>query len=141
MADPMVIDVVKKSTKRKRVEIQMSKEEIDNRIGVLREEIDGLIKYYNEGFSGNELINLGLVKGSFSGNSMIACLLEESSLPLSKLVESIFESVKEKDGSITIASVKSSVILIGQRCFYGVQNLNADVLEDESASCLWCWEV
>ncbi|PON99829.1 hypothetical protein TorRG33x02_042470 [Trema orientale] len=24
---------------------------------------------------------------------------------------------------------------------YGVPNANADVLEDESQSCLWCWEV
>ncbi|KAI7749664.1 hypothetical protein M8C21_023010, partial [Ambrosia artemisiifolia] len=145
MGDAMVIDVVKKSTKRKRVETVMSLEERVDRIRVLREEIDGLIKYYNEGFSGNnnnnnKLIDVETVKGMCFSNTMIACLLEESSLPLSKLVESIFETVKEKDGVVSLASVKSCVILIGQRCFYGVQNPNADVLEDESSSCLWCWE-
>ncbi|KAJ0640840.1 putative chromatin assembly factor 1 subunit A [Helianthus annuus] len=140
MGDPMVIDVAKKSTKRKRVEMVMSLEERMSRIGVLREEIEGLMKYYNEGFGGNRLIDVGTVKEGCSSNMMIACLLEESRLPLSKLVESIFGLVKEKDGAVTEAAVKSSVILIGQRCCYGVQNVNADVLEDESASCLWCWE-
>ncbi|KAK9075170.1 hypothetical protein SSX86_003490 [Deinandra increscens subsp. villosa] len=140
MGDAMVVDVAKKSAKRKRVEMAMSLEERVARIGVLREEIDSLIKYYNEGFVGNQLINMHAVKGIGSSNAMIACLLEESSLPLSKLVESILGSVKEKDGSLSLASVKSSVILIGQRSFYGVQNPNADVLEDESPSCLWCWE-
>ncbi|KAJ0438076.1 putative chromatin assembly factor 1 subunit A [Helianthus annuus] len=81
MGDPMVIDVAKKSTKRKRVEMVMSLEERTSRIGVLREEIEGLMKYYNEGFGGERLIDVGTV-----------------------------------------------------------QNMNADVLEDESASCLWCWE-
>ncbi|KAI3762306.1 hypothetical protein L1987_52731 [Smallanthus sonchifolius] len=137
MGDAMAVDAPKKPMKRKRVELALSLEQREARIRVLREELDGLINYYNEGFSGNQLSNLDSVKGS---NSMIACLMEESRLPLSKLVESIFDSVKEKDGSVTIGSVKNSVIVIGQRCFYGVQNLNADVLEDESPSCLWCWE-
>ncbi|KAI3807885.1 hypothetical protein L1987_23821 [Smallanthus sonchifolius] len=137
MGDAMAVDAPKKPMKRKRVELALSLEQREARIRVLREELDGLINYYNEGFSGNQLVNVDSVKGS---NSMIACLMEESRLPLSKLVESIFDSVKEKDGSVTIGSVKNSVIVIGQRCFYGVQNLNADVLEDESPSCLWCWE-
>ncbi|KAL8233184.1 hypothetical protein R6Q57_002962 [Mikania cordata] len=140
MGEAMVVDAAKKSVKRKRAEFVMSLEERVARIGVLREELDCLIKYYNEGFSGNGLINVHSVKDNSSCNTMIACLLEESSLPLSKLVESIFGLIKEKDGSLTIAYVKSSVILIGQRSFYGVQNPNADVLEDESPSCLWCWE-
>ncbi|KAI3705986.1 hypothetical protein L1987_76238 [Smallanthus sonchifolius] len=140
MVDAMVVDVAKKSTKRKRVELVMSLEERVARIRVLREEVDGLMKYYNEGFGGYRLIDVHSVNGISSSNALIACLMEESSLPLSKLVESILESAKEKDGSVTLASVKSSVILIGQRSFYGVQNPNADVLEDESLSCLWCWE-
>ncbi|XP_071712026.1 chromatin assembly factor 1 subunit FAS1-like [Rutidosis leptorrhynchoides] len=140
MSDPMIIDDTKKSVKRKRVDVLMSVEERDERIRVLREEIDALIKYYNEVIGGTELSNVDLCKGNMSSNSIVACLLEESSLPLSKLVESIYEKVKEKDGLMTIAAVKSCVILIGQRSFYGVQNLNADVLEDESPSCLWCWE-
>nr|XP_043618513.1 chromatin assembly factor 1 subunit FAS1 [Erigeron canadensis] len=143
MGDPMVIDAVKKSMKRKRSEFTMSEKEKEEKIRVLNEEIDGLIKYYNEGFNGKGFISdqdAGLGKGNVSSNSIIACLLEESNLPLSKLVESIFDKVKEKNGEMTVASVKSSVILVGQRCFYGVQNLNADVLEDDSPSCLWCWE-
>ena len=141
MGDAMVVDGGKKATKRKRVELVMSLEEREARIDALREEIDGLIKYYNEFNSENVVLNVDSVKASCLGNSMIACLLEESSLPLSKLVESIFDSVKEKEGLVTLASVKSSVLLIGQRSFYGVQNPNADVLEDESPSSLWCWEV
>ncbi|KAK1431502.1 hypothetical protein QVD17_07961 [Tagetes erecta] len=140
MGDAMVIDVVKKPMKRKRVELVMSLEERVSRIGVLREEIECLMKFYNEGFGGKKLIDVETVKGISSCNVLIACLLEESCLPLSKLVESIFGFVKEKDGGMTVAGVKSCVILIGQRCFYGVQNLNADVLEDETGSCLWCWE-
>lgn len=141
MGDAMVIDVVKKSMKRKRVELVMSLEERVSRIGVLREEIDGLMKYYNEGFGGKQLIDVELAKGVSSSNVLIGCLLEESSLSLSKLVESIYGLVKEKDGGLTVAGVKSCVIGVGQRCCYGVQNPNADVLEDESGSCLWCWEV
>ncbi|GJW81077.1 chromatin assembly factor 1 subunit FAS1 [Tanacetum coccineum] len=137
-SSPMVIDSVKKSVKRKRAEVSISLEERDARISVLRDEIVALNKYYNEKFSGNdELVkNVDLVKG----NAVIACLLEESRLSLSKLVEMVFDKVKESDVSVTVASVKSSVLLIGQRSFYGVQDLNADVLEDESPSCLWCWE-
>lgn len=131
------LDRPKKPTKRKRVDSMMTLEQRDARIGALREEIEGLIKYYNEGFDQLK-IGSDSVKGS---NSMIACLLEESNLPLSKLVESIFVSVKEKDGSMTVGLVKNIVIGIGQRCLYGVKNVNADVLEDESFSCLWCWEV
>lgn len=141
MGDAVVVDVAKKATKRKRVELAMSTEEREARIDALREEVDGLIKYYKEyNNSGNVMFNVESDKANCSGNSMIACFLEESSLPLSKLVESIFDTVKEKEGSMTPASVKSSVLLIGQRSFYGVQNPNADVLEDECPSSLWCWE-
>ncbi|KAJ9546075.1 hypothetical protein OSB04_025782 [Centaurea solstitialis] len=148
MGDAMVVDGGKKATKRKRVELVMSLEEREARIDGLREEIDGLIRFYNEFNGGDNNVMLNVDSGKASGgsggsgnNSMIACLLEESRLPLSKLVESVFDSVKEKEGlAVTPASVKSSVLLIGQRSFYGVQNLNADVLEDESPSSLWCWE-
>nr|GEX60799.1 chromatin assembly factor 1 subunit FAS1 [Tanacetum cinerariifolium] len=121
-----------------RADVSISLEEREARISVLRDDIVALNKYYNEKFSGNdELIkNVDLVKG----NAVIACLLEESRLSLSKLVEMVFDKVKESDVSVTVASVKSSVLLIGQRSFYGVQDLNADVLEDDSPSCLWCWE-
>nr|GEY15697.1 chromatin assembly factor 1 subunit FAS1 [Tanacetum cinerariifolium] len=133
----MTTQFVKKSVKRKRAEVSISLEEREARISVLRDEIVALNKYYNEKFSGNDVIkNVDLVKG----NAVIACLLEESRLSLSKLVQMVFDKVKESDVSVTVASVKSSVLLIGQRSFYGVQDLNADVLEDDSPSCLWCWE-
>ncbi|CAI9302148.1 unnamed protein product [Lactuca saligna] len=140
MGDAMVVDVPKKSTKRKRVELVMSTQEREARIGALRGELDSLFKYYNESLSRNALIDVDSVKANGSTNLMIASLLEENSLPLSKLVELIFSTLKEKEGSMTPASVKSSVLLIGQRSFYGVQNPNADVLEDDSPSSLWCWE-
>jgi len=37
--------------------------------------------------------------------------------------------------------VKSSLLFVGQRMMYGVPNADADILEDHSDSCLWCWEV
>ncbi|KAI3770137.1 hypothetical protein L6452_01259 [Arctium lappa] len=92
------VDVGKKATKKKRVELVISLEERDCRIDALREEVDGLIKYYKEyNNSGNVVFNVDSVKVNCSGNSLIACLLEESSLPLSKLMESITDRVKEED--------------------------------------------
>ncbi|KAI3735086.1 hypothetical protein L6452_14574 [Arctium lappa] len=44
MGDSMVVDVGKKATKRKRVELVTSLEEREARIDALREEDDGLIK-------------------------------------------------------------------------------------------------
>lgn len=40
-----------------------------------------------------------------------------------------------------VTSVSSSTLLVGQRMMYGKSSLNADVLEDESESALWRWEV
>uniref|UniRef100_A0A5B6YTU5 Putative chromatin assembly factor 1 subunit FAS1 n=1 Tax=Davidia involucrata TaxID=16924 RepID=A0A5B6YTU5_DAVIN len=148
MVDSMVIDVemngsdqdnsAKKSLKRKRASLveSLSTEERAARIDALREELNGLFKYYREVL--DQKVNLDLGECG-SSNSTIACLLEESNLPLSKLVDWIYEKMKAKE-SITLASVKSSVLFIGQRSFYGVPNADADVLEDETESCLWCWE-
>ncbi|XP_059665638.1 chromatin assembly factor 1 subunit FAS1-like [Cornus florida] len=133
----------KKSLKRKRASLieSLSTEERLARIEALREELDGLFKYYRVVL--DEKVNLDL-NNCNSNNSRIACLLEESNLPLSKLVVEVYHKLKAKDGenglSITLASVKSSVLLIGQRWFYGVPSADADVLEDETESCLWCWE-
>ncbi|MCL7029591.1 hypothetical protein MKW94_027957, partial [Papaver nudicaule] len=30
--------------------------------------------------------------------------------------------------------------MVGQRVMYGIGNADADVLEDDSDKCLWCWE-
>ncbi|XAR69769.1 hypothetical protein NMG60_11001487 [Bertholletia excelsa] len=157
MADLMVIDIeesekkkpetdnpdrensAKKLLKRKRASLleSLGREEREARISDLREELECLYKFYRELL--NEKVNLELSECA-SNNLMIACFLEESNLPLSKLVGEIYEKMKAREGSITVASVKSSVLFIGQRSLYGVANADADVLEDEAESCLWCWE-
>lgn len=145
----------KKSLKRKRtttpcsvVESLLSTEkEREARIGALREELDGLFKYYKEVLEQNKKVVCldDMIRECRSPNSVVACLLEESCLPLSKLVDQIYEKVKNNVeggcGGFTLASVKSCVLLIGQRSFYGVPNPDADLLEDDDESCLWCWEV
>ncbi|WOL04450.1 chromatin assembly factor 1 subunit FAS1-like [Canna indica] len=101
-----------------------------------RQELNELFEYYKE-VSGLHL-HLDNVK-CHSNDSMIAYLLEERSLPFSKLVEEIYEKLKGREG-ITLASIRSTVLFVGQRVMYGIPSANADVLEDESESCLWCWE-
>lgn len=135
-------DQPKKTLKRKRPPTpSMSVEEREARIEGLNNEIEGLFRYFKESLS--EKIEMGL--GDFNNtsvNGVIACLIEESVLPFSKLVEEIYEKVKGRDGvSVTMASVKSSVLFVGQRSAYGVPNADADVLEDDTEQCLWCWEV
>ncbi|CAL9098355.1 unnamed protein product [Musa textilis] len=101
-----------------------------------RHEIEELFEYYKE-FSG-----LGPQLDDsecHSNNLMIAYLLEERSLSFSKLVEEIYEKLKGREG-ITLASVRSTVLFVGQRVMYGISSADADVLEDESETCLWCWE-
>ncbi|KAF7146536.1 hypothetical protein RHSIM_Rhsim04G0133000 [Rhododendron simsii] len=161
MADLMLIDVVeskseektldqnnngakKNPKKRKRAPSveTLTPQERDSRIGALNEELEGLFRYFKE-VLGEKVSDLDSGRsecGSSSSNTAIACLLEESDLSLSKLVGEIYEKVKGRDGGVTVASVKSSVVFVGQRCLYGVPNADADVLEDETESCLWCWE-
>lgn len=76
-------------------------------------------------------------------NDVIACLMEESDLSLSKLVY-IFEKVKDRNGNgdgFSKPSVKSAVLINGQRLCYGVVSADADVLEDDAECALWYWEV
>lgn len=162
MADLMLIDVVESKTEEKTLDQNnngakknpkkrkrapsvetLTLQERDSRIGALNEELEGLFRYFKE-VLGEKVSDLDSGRsecGSSSSNTAIACLLEESDLSLSKLVREIYEKVKERDGGVTVASVKSSVVFVGQRCLYGVPNADADVLEDETESCLWCWEV
>ncbi|KAI4973364.1 hypothetical protein ZWY2020_035625 [Hordeum vulgare] len=101
-----------------------------------RKELAGLLEYFKE-VSGHKMqIDGG---GNLSTNAMIGCLLEESNLGLSKLVDETFEKLKGTEG-VSVASVRSSVLLIGQRMMYGQSSPDADVLEDESDLSLWCWE-
>ncbi|XP_057471860.1 chromatin assembly factor 1 subunit FAS1-like [Actinidia eriantha] len=138
MKNPDQNNSAKKSLKRKRASMaeQLTEKERETRIIALSKELECLFKYYKEVL--DEKLNLNL-RECCSSNSRIACLLEESNLSLSKLVEEIYEKMKVKSG-ITPASVKSSVLFIGRRSVYGVPNVDADVLEDETESCLWCWE-
>ncbi|XP_047328763.1 chromatin assembly factor 1 subunit FAS1-like isoform X2 [Impatiens glandulifera] len=129
--------------KRKRVSAveSMTPEERDARVGDFRQEIEGLFRYYRELVA--EKMNLD-IRGCASSNMAVACLLEESSMPFSKLVSEIYEKMKEiSEGStngVTLASVKISVHSVGQRSSYGLTNFDADLFEDETDSCLWCWE-
>ncbi|KAF8393777.1 hypothetical protein HHK36_019975 [Tetracentron sinense] len=129
---------VRKLLKRKRASIleNINTDERESRIDGLRHELDGLFRYFKE----VSLQKVYLEGNDYcSSNSVIACLLEESDLPFSKLVEEIYEKLKTRDG-ITLVSVRSTVLFVGQRLMYGIANADADVLEDETESCLWCWE-
>lgn len=139
--DPKIngCDRPRKPQKRKRASLvpdPPNPEEKAAQIEALREELDGLFKYYKEVMDKRVYIDLAVCNSS---NAVVAALMEESALPLSKLVEDIYE--KLKGNGVTLASVKSTVLFVGQRVTYGVPNAEADVLEDESDAGLWCWEV
>ncbi|KAK6144935.1 hypothetical protein DH2020_021755 [Rehmannia glutinosa] len=140
----------KKQLKRKRVEpclFSPSPEEKHAKIVTFRNEINSLVKFCKDLASENRGALLENVEkfgnSPASLNAVISCLMEESDLPLSKLVDEIFEKVKGRTGNgdgVSKATVKSIVILNGQRLCYGVINADADVLEDEAECALWCWE-
>lgn len=141
----------KNPPKRKRLEPCLytppSPEEKQAKIVGFRNEIDSLVKYcknfVSEKRGGLLEVFEKVGSSSASANGVIACLMEEGDLPLSKLVHEIFEKVKDRTGNgdgFTKASVKSAVLIIGQRMCYGVVSADADVLEDEAECALWCWE-
>lgn len=116
---------------------KLTEEEKRSKIDELNREIDGLIKYFKE-VSGKNSILVELSGSCLSLDQEIACLIEESELPYSKLVEKVYEKVKGKE---TLVSVQNKVLQIGQRLIYGVApNADAIALEDSSENCLWCWE-
>ncbi|KAF8099203.1 hypothetical protein N665_0248s0032 [Sinapis alba] len=120
----------------------LSPEEKDAQISSLKLEMEGLFHYFRQTIGQTQTPDLfsGLTDSSSSVNSMVALLMEETSFPLSKLVDEIFSKLKEKIESVTMASVKTAVVSVGQRVSYGMPNADADVLEDDDESCLWCWE-
>ncbi|KAI4350185.1 hypothetical protein L6164_010691 [Bauhinia variegata] len=131
--------------KRKRAMLRpknLSAHEKEAQIEALQKELDGLFGYYKEVKDQKVVIELNECG---SRNAVIAGLMEESELPLSRLVDEIYNKLKNAgDGVVieplTYAWVKSSVLFVGQRLMYGVPNADADVLEDDSESCFWCWE-
>lgn len=129
---------VSKPLKRKRASIDehLFLNDRETAIAEYRRELDDLFEFYKELSGCNLKIEDGI---SRSNNSLIACLLEESSLPYSKLVEELYGKLKAR-GGFTLASVRSAVLSVGQRLMYGITSADADVLEDDSVSCLWCWE-
>lgn len=129
---------VQKQLKRKRASSgpALAAADKDALVAGCRQELEGLLEYYKE-VSGHRM---QFEVGNLSTNASIGCLLEESSLGLSKLVDEIYEKLKGMEG-VSATSVRSSVLLIGQRMMYGQSSPDADVLEDESEKALWCWEV
>ncbi|XP_054801963.1 chromatin assembly factor 1 subunit FAS1 [Prosopis cineraria] len=131
--------------KRKRLAlslVNLSAKEKEAHIKALQKELDGLLEYYKE--VKDQKVDVELSECA-SRNAVIAVLMEESELPLSRLVDQIYGKLNRAENGlafdpVTYASVKSSVLFVGQRLMYGVPNADADVLEDDSESCFWCWE-
>ncbi|GAB2211862.1 hypothetical protein Droror1_Dr00025200 [Drosera rotundifolia] len=142
---PMTSTEKSSSLKRKRerrvVEI-LSEPERERRIEALNSELRILFDYFNEMMRDTVVREADLGPGGASGglNGMIAVLLEEKRESFGKLVEEVYGKVEGKDGGVGIGSVRSGVLFVGQRVCYGVPDKDADVLEDETESCLWCWE-
>lgn len=120
----------------------------ESSISSLRSELDSLFKYFDEVSDQKTILgreDSAEEKGNRFSNSTVACLLEESPLPFSKLVEQIFDRLKKNSSGdsaeITLSAVRSSVLFVGQRSMYGIPKADTNVLEDESRTCLWCWEV
>ncbi|KAF8664866.1 hypothetical protein HU200_054176 [Digitaria exilis] len=133
-----IVVEVQKQLKRKRASNgpAIATADKDALVAGCRQELEGLFQYYRE-VSDRKMQFDG---GNLSGNALVGCLLEESSLGLTKLVDEIYEKMKGLEG-VSTASVRSSVLLVGQRMMYGNSSPDADVLEDESESALWCWEI
>ncbi|KAG2593530.1 chromatin assembly factor 1 subunit FSM-like isoform X2 [Panicum virgatum] len=129
---------VQKQLKRKRASNSpaIADADRDALVAGCRQELEGLFQYYKEVSDRKMRFDAG----NLSGNALVGCLLEESSLGLTKLVDEIYEKMKGLQG-VSTASVRSSVLLVGQRMMYGKSSPDADVLEDESESALWCWEI
>ena len=113
----------------------LEKAEREARIEVLQKEMDSLFKYYDEVKSQKVDIDLDQCSSSIS---IVFALTEESELPLSMLLDEIYEKMKNiHDGDF----VKVSIRTFGRRVNYGLPNGDKDVMEDISKECLWCWEV
>ncbi|KAK9692233.1 hypothetical protein RND81_09G250300 [Saponaria officinalis] len=161
MAEPMSIEelpppqlppkkVLKRKREKQKLHTQLTSEERESKLKTLGDEIDCLFKYFNEvlsndvglssNYCGYSSSSLSSLSNNVNLNAAIAVMMEEKRCSYSKLATDIYEALKERDVSVTVASVRASVLFVGQRIAYGVHNADVDVLEDESESCLWCWE-
>ncbi|OEL25709.1 Chromatin assembly factor 1 subunit FSM, partial [Dichanthelium oligosanthes] len=100
----------KKQQKRKRASSEMDIVHKESASAEWQQEIDALYEYYRE-VSGHHLNPEELA--CLTGDSIIACLLEESSLPCAKLTDNIYKRMKLQDG-VTRSSVRNSVLNIGK---------------------------
>ncbi|XP_038704439.1 chromatin assembly factor 1 subunit FAS1-like isoform X2 [Tripterygium wilfordii] len=132
----------KRSLKRKRPALacKLTSQQKESQIEAYQKEIEGLFRSYRE-IMLEKRLELELGDGG-SLNAMVAKLLHERCDAYSRLSEEILGKVSERlgDGIVTIAKVKTSVLYVGQRLAYGVLKADADILEDETEACLWCWE-
>ncbi|KAH8501282.1 hypothetical protein H0E87_016193 [Populus deltoides] len=145
-------DQPKKTLKRKRATltptqqqqlVNLTGEQKEVQIEELKREMEGLFGYYRETMNQKMGFGFGVDLGGseyINVNGMVGLLMEESDMSFSKLVEEIYGKLVKKSANLTVAVVKSAVLFVGQRITYGVPNVDADVLEDETQSCLWCWE-
>ncbi|KAJ1409292.1 chromatin assembly factor 1 subunit FAS1 isoform X1 [Sesbania bispinosa] len=117
----------------------LNADEKEARIEDLEKELEGLFGYYKEVKDQKVSVE---VNECGSRNAVIAVLMEESEFPLARLVDEIYDTLKKIQPTTTVtpASVKSCVLSVGQRLSYGVPNADADILEDHSENCFWCWE-
>ncbi|KAI5084152.1 hypothetical protein GOP47_0000321 [Adiantum capillus-veneris] len=135
----------KKGVKRKRA-IVTGPLDVESRSVLIKEfksEVASLIRFYHE--DGKiDLTTAGVQ--NYGRRGEIAFLLEESGLPFSSLIANLLLQLKPTDDSqgrsdLTPALLRSLVLSIGERISFGTPNPDADVLEDDSEACLWCWEV
>ncbi|KAJ6317893.1 hypothetical protein OIU76_013441 [Salix suchowensis] len=145
-------DQPKKTLKRKRATstptqqqhlVHLTGEQKEVQIEELKKEMEGLFGYYKETMNQKMGFGFGVDLGGsecINVNGMVGLLMEESDMPFSKLAEEIYGKLVKKSGNLSVAAVKSAVLFVGQRITYGVPNVDADVLEDETQTCLWCWE-
>ncbi|MCO5588641.1 hypothetical protein L7F22_042598 [Adiantum nelumboides] len=132
--------MAKKGVKRKHVGVTgpLDVESRKSFIKKFNSEVDSLIRYYHE----DGKIDLTAASGKNAGRrGEIAFALEESSLPFSSLIANLLLQLKASDIGLTPASLRSIALSIGERISFGTPNPDADILEDDSEACLWCWEV
>lgn len=130
----------KKSLKRKRNFLINVNDDDFNKHSVLcqcQKELDSLFLYFKDSLVPK--LNLEDCDGC-SNNQSIACLMEGSNLSLLKLAEEIFTKIGMREG-VTVEMVRRELPFVGSRVKYGVDNGNLNLGEDESETCLWCWEV